>query len=252
MKGIFIGIDDSSLRLAEKLKFCCGIDVYKTRGSDDGDNSGGSNGDNFGGSISSCVCSLVNAGYDFILVGEEAYKAIFFELSARLSSFNVRTGTIKFVKGFSVHRIYHICKGDSERIFPTELYARELDENSIVDLFSRTLATDKAGLPAKLSKFFTKIGLSRTLKGYDYLVEATKLVEVTPELLGNLTKGLYPQIGGKFGVSGSVVERSIRNAVDSAIGKGKFCEVANSLYGGNFGKYEKPTNGEFISFISLI
>ncbi len=90
------------------------------------------------------------------------------------------------------------------------------------------------------------------MKGYEYLIEASRLVAVAPELLGNLTKGLYPLIGNKFGVSGSVVERCIRNAVDSTVSKGKFCEVANSLYGGNFGKYEKPTNGEFISFISLI
>lgn len=235
MKGIFIESDDSTGKLAEKLKFCCGIDTYKAVALDEAG-----------------VCSLVRANYEFILIGEEAYKSIFFELSTRLSWFHVRTGTIKFVKGFSVRRLYHICKADSEKMFPIELYTRELDENSIVDLFRRTLATEEKGLPVKLSRFFTKIGLSRTLRGYEYLIEASRLVAVAPELLGNLTKGLYPLIGNKFGVSGSVVERCIRNAVDSTMSKGKFCEVANSLYGGNFGKYEKPTNGEFISFISLI
>lgn len=235
MKGIFIESDDSTDKLAEKLKFCCGIDIYKAVAPDD-----------------SGICSIVNADYEFILVGEETYKSIFFELSARLSWFHMRTGTIKFVKGFSVYRLYHICKGDSERMFPIELYTRELNENAIVDFFRRTLAANDNGLPAKLSGFFTKIGLSRTLKGYEYLIEASRLVAVAPELLGNLTKGLYPLIGNKFGVSGSIVERCIRNAVDSTVSKGKFCEVANSLYGGNFGKYEKPTNGEFISFISLI
>lgn len=235
MKGIFIESDDSTDKLAEKLKFCCGIDTFSAADFDD-----------------SGICSLVKANYEFILVGEEMYKSVFFELSTRFSWFSVRTGTIKFVKGFSVYRLYHICKGDSERMFPIELYTRQLDENAIVDLFRRTLATNDNGLPAKLSRFFTKIGLSRTLKGYAYLVEASRLVAVAPELLGNLTKGLYPLVGDKFGVSGSVVERCIRNAVDSVISKGKFCEVANSLYGGNFGKYEKPTNGEFISFISLI
>lgn len=91
MKGVFIESDDSTDKLAEKLKFCCGIDIYKAVAPDD-----------------SGICSIVNADYEFILVGEETYKSIFFELSTKLSWFHMRTGTIKYVKGFSVYRLYHI------------------------------------------------------------------------------------------------------------------------------------------------
>ncbi len=236
MKGIFIDADEVTGRLAKKLNFCCDVDIFKADKADAAE-----------------ICSIINQNYEFILIGEQLYKSMFFELSSRLAWFNMQTGTIKFTKNFSVYKIYHICKGDYERMFPIELYTKQLDENAIVDLFRRTLSNVGAdGAPGKISRFFTEIGLSRTLKGYEYLVEAVRLVDIAPELFSNLTKGLYPLVGNKFGVSGSVVERCIRNAVDSVISKGKFFEVANSLYGGNFGKYEKPTNGEFISFVSLI
>ena len=236
MKGIFISNDDETDKLAQKLKFCCDFDTYKV---DEADVLN--------------LCNVITGNYDHILIDEKLYKSSFYEMSLRLGWFNMRSGTITFLKGFSTYRLYHVCRGDCERMFPIELYTKRLDEDKIVDLFRRTLVGDvRGGAPVKINSFFNKIGLSRTLKGHDYLVEAIRLVNSSPELMSSLTKGLYPMIGHKFGVSGSVVERCIRNAIDSVVSKGKFFDVANCLYGGNFGKYEKPTNGEFISFISLI
>ena len=41
----------------------------------------------------------------------------------------------------------------------------------------------------------------------------------------------------------------MRNAIETAYNSGKLQEIANKFYGGNFKKYERPTNGEFISYL---
>lgn len=68
-------------------------------------------------------------------------------------------------------------------------------------------------------------------------------------LIKNLTRGLYPLVGSKYGTSGSIVERSIRNAINNTYNSGKLREVINGQYGGNLAEYEKPTNGEMIAFL---
>lgn len=140
----------------------------------------------------------------------------------------------------------------NEQLFPFGVVLEKHEENAIVNIFKTYMLTRHADSNLRVFDFFRKVGLYPNLNGYAYLVEAIKCVTYNPELLRNLTKGLYPLVGKKFGVSGSVVERGIRNAVDSMMNKGKFQETANGLFGGNFGKYEKPTNGEFISFLSLM
>lgn len=236
MKGIFIGKSEATEKLAQKLKFGCGMDAYRADELDEGD-----------------ICDIVNANYEHILIEDELYKTAFYEILSRLNWCEMRSGIITMKNGFSTCRLFHLCKGDFGREFPNGLYEKPLDESAITEFFRRAAGAESGfGARGRVGMFFTKIGLSRTLKGYAYLIEATNEVNVEPSLLGNLTKGLYPRIGRKFGVSGSIVERGIRNAVESTVSKGKFSDVANGLYGGNFSKYEKPTNGEFISFISTI
>lgn len=101
----------------------------------------------------------------------------------------------------------------------------------------------------EISSFFTKIGLYANLKGFDYLMCAVEEVLKRPECIHSVTKTLYPKIAERFSTTSCGVERNIRNAIDIACNRGKLCSVANLYYGGNFGKYEKPTNSEFIAFL---
>ena len=100
--------------------------------------------------------------------------------------------------------------------------------------------------------FLIKIGIYPKLKGFDLLVYAVITVLKNPIYIHSITTTLYPTIAKAFEVSVACVERNMRNAIETAYNGGKLQEVANKLYGGNFKKYEKPTNGEFISYMVSI
>ena len=239
MKSIFVRREQSSLKLAEKLEYNCGTKNFEVTEITNKE-----------------ICEMVNSSCDVILFEESIFHDCFCELSNRLHWVNFNSGIIDVASinpmtGVTVNYRVRMLSS-TNNYFPLELFSERHEENVIVNIIKTNMLTRQADMPMKVYDFFRKVGLYPNLSGYAYLVEAIKFVSHNPELLRNLTKGLYPLVGKSFGVSGSVVERGIRNAVDSMMNKGKFQETANSLYGGNFGKYEKPTNGEFISFLSLM
>ena len=101
----------------------------------------------------------------------------------------------------------------------------------------------------KVCDFLIKIGLYPKLKGFELLVCAVVNVLQNPRCLHSITTILYPTIANVFNVSVACVERNMRNAIETAYNSGKLQEIANKFYGGNFKKYERPTNGEFISYL---
>lgn len=105
-------------------------------------------------------------------------------------------------------------------------------------------------LEEKISKIFISVGIPAHIKGYGYLREGVKMAVNNPDVINNITKKLYPQIGEKFNTTASKVERAIRHAIEVAWNRGRI-ESLNTLLGirayiGN----EKPTNGEFIALIA--
>lgn len=70
------------------------------------------------------------------------------------------------------------------------------------------------------------------------------------DLLGRITKELYPGIARHFGTSASKVERAMRHAIEVAWSRGRL-ESVNRLYGYKvFSAEDKPTNGEFIALVA--
>ena len=107
-----------------------------------------------------------------------------------------------------------------------------------------------ATLDDKLSNLFLTLGIPAHIKGYQFLREAIKLVIQTPELIGGITKELYPAIAKHFGTTASKVERAIRHAIEVAWSRGRV-ETLNTAFGCRVAfPDEKPTNGEFIALIA--
>ncbi|MCJ0117361.1 sporulation transcription factor Spo0A, partial [Clostridioides difficile] len=83
-----------------------------------------------------------------------------------------------------------------------------------------------------------------------YLREAIKMVIDNVELLGAVTKELYPSIAKKFNTTPSRVERAIRHAIEVAWSRGKV-DTINQLFGYTVHNTKgKPTNSEFIAMIA--
>ena len=74
-----------------------------------------------------------------------------------------------------------------------------------------------------------EIGVPAHIKGYQYLREAIMMSVNDSDMLGSITKVLYPTIAGRYQTTSSRVERAIRHAIEVAWSRGKI-EVIDELF----------------------
>ncbi len=105
-------------------------------------------------------------------------------------------------------------------------------------------------LDASITSVIHEIGVPAHIKGYLYLREAITMVYHDMELLGSITKVLYPDIAKKFNTTASRVERAIRHAIEVAWSRGNLESISN-LFGYTVSHSKaKPTNSEFIAMVA--
>ncbi len=105
-------------------------------------------------------------------------------------------------------------------------------------------------LEASITSIIHEIGVPAHIKGYLYLREAISMVYHDIELLGSITKVLYPDIAKKFNTTASRVERAIRHAIEVAWSRGNIDSIS-SLFGYTVSMTKaKPTNSEFIAMVA--
>lgn len=103
----------------------------------------------------------------------------------------------------------------------------------------------------KITRMMHQIGVPASLDGYYYLREGIFICmkeEKANEI--SLTRKIYPEIGKKFKISPSRVERSIRHAIEVAWSRGNI-DIQEELFGYTIhpGK-GKPSNREAITIIA--
>ncbi|SDI96417.1 sporulation transcription factor Spo0A [Salimicrobium halophilum] len=108
----------------------------------------------------------------------------------------------------------------------------------------------KPDLDTSITHIIHEVGVPAHIKGYMYLREAITMVYQDIELLGSITKILYPEIAKKFNTTASRVERAIRHAIEVAWNRGSI-EAISSLFGYTISSSKaKPTNSEFIAMVA--
>ena len=105
-------------------------------------------------------------------------------------------------------------------------------------------------LEDRLSNLFLGMGIPAHIKGYQYLREAIRLVVENPNMIGGITKELYPAIARRFTTTPSKVERAIRHAIEVAWSRGRVDTLNRALGCAVAHPDEKPTNGEFIALLA--
>jgi len=101
-----------------------------------------------------------------------------------------------------------------------------------------------------ITEILREIGVPAHIKGYSYMREAIKIVVSRPEMLGQITKELYPRVAHKFATTPSRVERAIRHAIEVAWSRGKVEEI-DEIFGYTIDNAKgKPTNSEFVAMIA--
>ena len=123
----------------------------------------------------------------------------------------------------------------------------QTDEKEIkaAETSARVLSYD---LEKDVTDMIHEIGVPAHIKGYQYLREAIMMSVNEPDMLGSITKVLYPTIAKKYQTTSSRVERAIRHAIEVAWNRGRM-ETLDNLFGYtiNTGK-GKPTNSELVGF----
>ncbi|MDQ0188376.1 two-component system response regulator (stage 0 sporulation protein A) [Alicyclobacillus cycloheptanicus] len=108
----------------------------------------------------------------------------------------------------------------------------------------------KRTIDAAITQIIHEIGVPAHIKGYHYLREAIGIVYEDVEILGSITKVLYPRIAERYKTTPSRVERAIRHSIEVAWGRGNMDAIRNVFgYTVSISK-TKPTNSEFIAMIA--
>lgn len=114
---------------------------------------------------------------------------------------------------------------------------------------SATIDSNKS-LEARVTNVIHEIGVPAHIKGYIYLREAILMVIQNMDLLGAVTKELYPNIASKYNTTPSRVERAIRHAIEIAWTRGKI-DTIDKIFGYTVNNNKgKPTNSEFIAMVA--
>ena len=109
---------------------------------------------------------------------------------------------------------------------------------------------EERDLETDVTNMIHEIGVPAHIKGYQYLRDAIMMSVKDMEMLGSITKVLYPTIAKNHQTTPSRVERAIRHAIEVAWSRGKM-DTIDELFGYTVSNGKgKPTNSEFIALIA--
>lgn len=104
-------------------------------------------------------------------------------------------------------------------------------------------------LELEVSKLFHEMGIPAHFRGYAYLRDAIIMAAQEVEVLGNITKNLYPRIAEKYRSSPSGVESAIRHTIEIGWERGN-SEFIREFFGAENGKNRFPTTASFIAKVA--
>lgn len=190
-----------------------------------------------------------NLKYDLIILDLIMPKKDGMEVLKELNETNMMTNvivatsyntpdTIRKVSEYGAN--YYVLK-------PFELSALE---NKILDTFNETNSKSinliNNNLCISITNILHELGMPSHIKGYQYIREAITMVYDNPEIVGGITKELYPSLASKFDTTVSRVERAIRHAIEVSWNRGDW-DLMDEIFGHSVDVDKaKPTNSEFI------
>ena len=128
-------------------------------------------------------------------------------------------------------------------------------EKRIKDITNKKEESDdidfyNSNLQVSITKMLHELGIPSHIKGYQYIREAVSIIFEKPEIIGGITKELYPELAAKFNTTVSRVERAIRHAIEVSWNRGNI-DFMEELFGFSVDiDKAKPTNSEFMVTIA--
>lgn len=101
-----------------------------------------------------------------------------------------------------------------------------------------------------ITKTLHDLGIPSHIKGYQYIRDGVEIIFERPDVIGGITKELYPELANKFETTVSRVERAIRHAIEVSWNRGDW-DLMEELFGHSVDiDKAKPTNSEFMVTIA--
>lgn len=111
---------------------------------------------------------------------------------------------------------------------------------------SKNIDLRYSNLQVAITKMLHELGIPSHIKGYQYIREGVSVIFDNPEIIGGITKELYPDIASKYSTSVSRVERAIRHAIEVSWNRGSW-DLMEEIFGHSVDiDKAKPTNSEFM------
>ena len=105
-------------------------------------------------------------------------------------------------------------------------------------------------LERTISDLMLELGIPAHLRGYQFLRSAIGMCVEDMELVGSVTKLLYPDLAKMYQTTDTKIERAIRNAIEVSLERGN-TDLFEELFGySNTLEYTRPTNSEYIAVVA--
>ena len=130
-----------------------------------------------------------------------------------------------------------------KRVFSDETKINETHVNE-------TEKIQKVKIENEITEILHEVGIPAHIKGYMYLRTAIMKTYDNIDILGQVTKVVYPEIARNYNTTSSRVERAIRHAIEVAWNTGNTEAIDDNFGYTVSASKSKPTNSEFIAMIA--
>jgi len=170
---------------------------------------------------------LKEKGIDKKIIVETSYNAM--DVIRQVSEYGVK---------------YYLLKPfDLEDLEKRILQLNDVKVGKSIDLASNNIKSS-------ITKTLHDLGIPSHIKGYQYIRDGVEIIFDRPEIIGGITKELYPELANKFETTVSRVERAIRHAIEVSWNRGDW-DLMEELFGHSVDiDKAKPTNSEFMVTIA--
>jgi len=146
-----------------------------------------------------------------------------------------------------IRQLSNYSDGSSDSGTSSSTSSSSIDKSQYVQ---KSTTINSNNLETEITNIIHEIGIPAHIKGYLYLREAIMMVIQEIEILGAITKVLYPRIAEKYNTTPSRVERAIRHAIEVAWARNNV-DTIKKFFGYTINTERgKPTNSEFIALVA--
>ena len=185
------------------------------------------------------ILDLIMPKKDGIYVLEEMKKRNIYKPVIISTSYN-SDEMIRRVSEYGVH--YFLLKPYEL----SDLENRILEASNVREKENKNINIYHNNLQISVTKILHELGVPSHIKGYQYIREGIMLIYNNPDMIGGITKELYPEIASKYDTTVSRVERTIRHAIEVSWNRGDW-DLMEEIFGHSVDiDKAKPTNSEFI------